>query len=107
MTNAEIDGIPLLMGIFWAGFSLAYVLFLWIQRASATGYLGRAFADLLGPTGFPIRFAFTLLGLSGALGCAGLVGFLRARVAYSDTAFLLGLMIGILMATLMWRPKKH
>lgn len=104
MSSAEIDSIPLLMGVLWSGFSLAYIPFLWIQRVSTVGYLGRSLVQLFGPVSPLSRLVFTLLGLVGALGSAGLVGFLRSHVSYSDTAFLLGMAIGGVMGILTWKP---
>lgn len=104
MNSAEVDSIPLLMGVLWSGFSLAYIPFLWVQRVSTVGYLGRSLAQLFGPVSPLIRLVFTLLGLTGALGSAGLVGFLRPYVGSSDSAFLLGMAIGVIMGLLTWKP---
>ena len=93
----NLDNVPLLMALFWQGFSLSFVTVSWFQRL-APQFKNGVDAGRLPRVPLGIRFALSLLALCGALGAADLLSRLRGQISGTDAALVIGLAIGVWMA---------
>jgi hypothetical protein len=105
----NLDNLTLLMGFAWLGFSLSYLVLSWLGRMSRR-FEAKAIPSTessKAPVPLAVRLALSILGLTGALGTASLVGTFRSQIPWIDGAVLVGLFLGVLLAYLLdWRGVK-
>ena len=99
----NIDDLPLLMAVFWQGFSLPYIILVWFQRLRPQWDPSYPNVSTSVPRPVPYlgRLALSILGICGALGAAALTATLRHHVGGISAAFLVGFAVGMLAAYLL------
>jgi hypothetical protein len=102
------NDLPILMALFWYGFSLPYVLLVWLRRLNPQwGSIAPAETSAAVP--FILRFMLSVLGVVGAFGAASIVARLRHQIPDADWVCLAGSAVGILLAYLLHlrKAQKH